>query len=207
MFLHFRDDLHVVADVTVRHEANDANVRLIVGWIKGSLDGLHHLGATIAIAPTQKCLRLLEVRRSGRHRLWKQYARVACEGDEVERVGGIKTVERELHRLLRFLDRKASHRTRRIQHKHEFLWRHVFRSDALGRLKYESEETAFVGAMCEQGVLNRLARDVVTKDEISVGNRRFVFESQSGTVSIGTLNVCGVSFGIDSIDDQTGVER
>src|SRR3954452_17737235 len=59
MLLHFRDDLHVVADVTVSHEANDAHVRLIVRWLKCSLDGLHHLGAAIPRTGTEKRLRLI----------------------------------------------------------------------------------------------------------------------------------------------------
>src|SRR5215213_245015 len=109
MLLHFRDDLHIVADVTVSHEANDANVSLIVRWRERGLDRRHHLSATIPRARAEKCLRLAEVRSCCRHRLWKQYARVTCERDQVERVRRIEIVERKLHRLLRLLDRKALH--------------------------------------------------------------------------------------------------
>src|SRR5699024_2095860 len=98
------------------------------------------------------------------------------------------------------------HRAGRIEHEHEFLWRNLLGGHAVRWLEYESEETSFVGAMCEQCILNRRTRDIVTKYEVFVRNRRFVFETQSGAVSVWTLNVRGVSFGIDRINDQTGVE-
>src|SRR5215213_3069261 len=110
MLLHFRDDVHIVSNVTVSHEANDANVSLIVRWRERGFDRRHHLSAAIARARAEKCLRLAEVCSCCRYWLWKQYARIACERDQVERVKGIEIVERELHRLLRLLDRKALHR-------------------------------------------------------------------------------------------------
>src|SRR5216684_7312836 len=48
MFLHFRNDLHVVANFPVGHETNDAHVSLRVGRIECSLDRLHHLCSAVS---------------------------------------------------------------------------------------------------------------------------------------------------------------
>src|SRR5215510_10676379 len=61
MLLDLGDDLHLVADVTVSHEANDTNVRLIVRWLKRRFDRFHHLGATRAVTRTEKRLGLSQV--------------------------------------------------------------------------------------------------------------------------------------------------
>jgi len=48
MFLHFGDDLHIVADIAVGHEAYDPHMLLRVGRIKSRPNGFHHLGPAAA---------------------------------------------------------------------------------------------------------------------------------------------------------------
>ncbi len=146
-------------------------MRLIVRRFERGFDGFHHLGAARTIARTKKRLGLSQVLASRRHWFGKQDTGVARKSDEVERVSRIETVERELHRLLRLLDRESAHRARRVEHKHELLWRHVCNRDAVGWLQNHREETASFGAMRQHCILDGLRRDVVTKNEIFVGNR------------------------------------
>jgi len=61
--------------------------------------------------------------------------------------------------------------------------------------------------LSDQRGFHALSRDFEAENEVFVGNCFFVFDSQPRAVSVWTLNVCGVSFRIDLIEDQTGVER
>src|SRR5690349_16346627 len=170
MLLHFRNDLHVVPNITVSHEANDAHVILVVGRLERRLNRRHHLGAASAGTRLQKRLRLAEIGSCCRHRLWKENLRVARKRDQIERVRRIEIVESEPHRLLRFLDWKSFHRARSIEYEDQLFRRYVVDRNALGWLKNQREETSVVALMSEQCVLNRLARDVVAKNEVLVGN-------------------------------------
>ena len=71
MFLHFTDDFHVIANVTIGHEANDTHMVLRVGWIHRSLDGFHHLRATAALAGFEERLGLRQILSGCRNRFRK----------------------------------------------------------------------------------------------------------------------------------------
>src|SRR5436190_14844759 len=58
MFLNLGDDLHIVAYVTVSHEANDAHMALIVRRFKRRFDGSHHFSTAAASAIAEKSLSL-----------------------------------------------------------------------------------------------------------------------------------------------------
>src|SRR5262245_30879092 len=107
MLLHFVNDFEVVADVTIGHEADDTDVILFVRRIKRGADSFHHLGSARALTGREKILRLSQVFSRSWDWLRKQNACVSSEGDQVERVFRIETVERELHRLLRFFNRET----------------------------------------------------------------------------------------------------
>ena len=109
----------------------------------------------------------------------KSILRVTRKGDQVESVGRIEIVQRELHSLFRFLDREAIHRAGGVQHKHQFLWRHVFDGDSLRWLQNQSKEPAFRGAMRQQRIGNTLSGHVKLHHEILVGNYRAVLESNA----------------------------
>ena len=72
MLLDFADNLHVVADVTVSHEANHTHMILSVGRIHGRFDGFHHLCATAALTSFEKRLRLRQIFFRGRYRFRKK---------------------------------------------------------------------------------------------------------------------------------------
>ena len=77
MLLHFADDLHVVTDVTIGHEADDAHVIRSVGRIHRSLDRLHHFRATAALPRFEERLRFGQVFLCRRHRGRKQNVLIA----------------------------------------------------------------------------------------------------------------------------------
>src|SRR5437868_14823324 len=131
--------------------------------------------------------------------------RVAGKGDEIERVRRIKIVERQLHRLLRFLDWKSFHRAGSIENEDQLFRSHIINSNALGWLKNEREEVSFLAFIRQPRVLNRLARYVVTQNKISVGNSRVIFESQVNAAWVSTIDVDCMCLRFDVVDDQTGV--
>src|SRR5262249_60354028 len=61
VFLHFGDDLHVVADVPVGHKTDDPDVVLRVGWIEGGADCFHHLGSARSLTGREENLRPMQV--------------------------------------------------------------------------------------------------------------------------------------------------
>ena len=71
MFLHFTDDFHVIANVTIGHEANDTHVSLRVRGVHRSFDGFHHLSAAAALAGFEKRLGLRQILFRSRHRFGK----------------------------------------------------------------------------------------------------------------------------------------
>jgi len=89
MFLHFRNNLHVVADFPVGHEANNADMALRVGRIQGGLDCLHHLCSPCAGSRIQKGLRFLQVLSVSGDWLGKKYVRIAGKSDQIKGIGGI----------------------------------------------------------------------------------------------------------------------
>src|SRR5438034_2865903 len=56
MLLYFRDDLHIVADVSVRHKTHNPHMVLCIRRIQRSLDGLHHLGTAVSGARSKERL-------------------------------------------------------------------------------------------------------------------------------------------------------
>src|SRR5215813_14951311 len=68
VLLNFADDFHVVADVTISHEAHDANMALRIGWIHRRFDSFHHFGATATLARIEKRLRLAQILFGGAYR-------------------------------------------------------------------------------------------------------------------------------------------
>src|SRR5262245_54856281 len=125
MLLHFGDDLHVVADFSVSHEADYANVVLFAGWSERGANGVHHLGSARSLKGREKTLRTLQVFSRRWDRLRKQNVSVAGEGDQVESVVRIEAVESEFHRLLRFFNRETLHRTRSVEHEDQFFRRDI----------------------------------------------------------------------------------
>ena len=67
---------------------------------------------------------------------------VPGKGDQIESVVGIEIVERELHSLFSFLNWKAGHRSRSVEHENQLLRRYVFDRNSLGRLQDQGKEAA-----------------------------------------------------------------
>ncbi|HPC74788.1 MAG TPA: thiamine pyrophosphate-dependent enzyme, partial [Syntrophales bacterium] len=86
MALNLGEDLALVADVAVGHEAHDPHVILSVGGIERSADGGHHFSPATAAPAPEKLLRFREVCRGCRHRSGEEHRRVAGERYEIERV-------------------------------------------------------------------------------------------------------------------------
>src|SRR5262245_2254164 len=86
VLLNFRDDLHIVADVTVGHEAHYANMILRVRRIKRSANRLHHLGTAFTAAVCEECLSLRKICWRGRNGLPEQDACIARKSDQVKGV-------------------------------------------------------------------------------------------------------------------------
>src|SRR5512138_34859 len=77
MPLHLGDDLHVVADLPVRHKTSDANVVLSIRWLERRANGLHHFRASVSVSAGEELLRPGDVFGSGRLRIRKKNLRVA----------------------------------------------------------------------------------------------------------------------------------
>src|SRR4030095_15419738 len=99
MLLDFRNDLHIVANITISHEANDADMILRGRWIKRCFDGFHHLSSTITGTLSEKFLRLGQIFWSRRHWLRKEYACITGKCDQVKSISWIQIVESKLHGL------------------------------------------------------------------------------------------------------------
>src|SRR5262249_29245548 len=110
MLLNFGDDLHVIADITISEEADNAQVILRVARGKSSADGLHHLGSAGAAAAREKHLCLANILRCGINRLGKEDVRVTGEGDQVEGIATKETIQCEVDYLLRLLNGEPHHR-------------------------------------------------------------------------------------------------
>ncbi len=50
MFLYLGNDVHIIANLSVRKKACDTNVISGVGWIQCRPDRLHHLSSPISLA-------------------------------------------------------------------------------------------------------------------------------------------------------------
>src|SRR6185312_10108970 len=112
----------------------------------------------------------------------------------------------QLHRLFRLLDRKPTHRAGRVENEDEFLRRDVVCAELLGGLQYQTEEAALFGAMGQDRILNRPTGDVVTQDEVFVGNRGTTLEFELRARGAWTLDVDRMCFCFETLDDHAGIE-
>ena len=171
MSLHLGDDLLLIADIAVRHKANDPQMIAGVARVKRGFDRFHHFGSAAALPRLQKCLRSFEVCFRCWYRTLKQDRCVAGERDQIERIVRIETLKRKPHRFLGLVDRKTVHRTRRIEYKDDLFRSAVLARDLIGRLKYQGKEAAATIAVRQHGVLDLFPRNVVTKNEILIRDR------------------------------------
>ncbi len=207
VLLDLADDLHVVADVAVGHEADDPHVVLIVGRLERRADGLHHLGPARAVARFEELARGLQVLGRGPNGLGEEDVRVAGKGDQVEGVVGVESVEREADALLGLLDRETGHRARRVDNEDELLRRDALGGDAVGRLEDEGEEAAALVVVREERVLDLPARDLVGEDEVAVRDLVALREPHDGAVRRGALDLDLVERRDHLLDGQAGVDR
>src|SRR5262249_16767674 len=206
MFLHLGDDLHVIADLSVSHKADDPDVILFVRRGERRANGLHHLGPARSLTRREKTLRPKQVFSRRMDRLRKQNVSVAGEGDQVEGVLWIEIVERQLHRLLRLFNREPFHRTRSVEHEDQFFRRDVCGGHALRRLQYQCKESAPRAAVSHNGVGNLLARDVEFEDEVFVWNCRLILQSHDGAMVVGTGDIYFMQRGFQPTNWDAGVE-
>src|SRR6266699_5172333 len=105
----------------------------------------------------------------------------------------VETIERELHRLFRFFNGKATHRARSVEHEDKLLRHYVFSRYSLRWLQNQCEESTLAGTMGEQCIFNFFAGYIVTKDEILVGNLRAVLQTDVSATVVGAFDFDFVS--------------
>ena len=124
----------------------------------------------------------VQILRSREHGLGKKHPRVARKSDQIESVAGIKFVERVVDERLRFFDGKAHHRTRCIEHEHEFFGRDIRFRDARRWLQDQGKVSAWSKiALCrsclrENRVANLISGNAVFQDEILIRNLGKILE-------------------------------
>ncbi len=203
---HLADDLHIVSDLAVGHEADHAHVVLMVRRLERRPDRRHHLGATAALLSVEDGVRSSEVLLCRGNGGWKEDRRLAREGDQVECVIRIQTVERHADALLGLLDRETAHRAGRVEHEHELLWRDIIGRHAVRGLQDQREEPAARIRVRKHGVGNRPSRNVECHHEIPVRNDGLVGELDRRGTRAGSTDRHVVENGFDVDERHSRVE-
>ena len=139
-------------------------------------------------------------------RLREQHLRLSREGDQVECVARIESVDCQLHGFFGFLDREAAHRARGVDHEHQLLRRDVLDGEALGRLQNHGEEATLVGLMREDGVFDLCPGDLVAQDEVLIWKHRLLLERRYRAALRGAVESDLVGLGDKAVDRHAGID-
>src|SRR6185437_3634644 len=88
----------------------------------------------------------------------------------------------------------------------QLFWHDVFSGNALGWLQDESEEATPFGAMGKDGIVDSVAGDTISQQEIFIWNGDAIFETHERASFVNLLHFSFVRLRINTDDRHTSIQ-
>ena len=200
------ENLGLIADLAVGHEADDPHALGVRGEVEGRLDALDHLRSAAALHGVDVGEALLDVLGRVRDGLGRELGGAAREADDLEGVVGVHAPDAAAHGLLGLCSGLASHRPGAVDDED-----HLLGGDLGGlgfglRGDHHQEVPADLAVVGEQADLGLIAGDLPLEFEVLVrdGVVRLQRDGGLGRADAGDLHV--MALGVEPPERDACVE-